>query len=410
MPFRRLILLLLLLLPESCLSLVPFSIRHAVAASSNCPETTTFDVDEDTHLSTRQKLTSALLQISYDGRHFTGWSAANDPKVEPYAQPQPLPTVQSQAIVKASRRRRRNKGSGFVRSVQGVLRSNLAKLYGNIEPNRVIIEGCSRTDKGVHATGMVAQFYVLKQNYYSVDYELSSIQQPSIPGKRTPHPWNATDDSLFEYIPRSLEDLTFALNRMCHDIQIRAYAPIPCKRTNTTNDIPFHPTRSARWKVYRYTFSVGKIHDPTQHRWVWHATNSIDKGKVERACQIMQGTHDFAAFQGAARGSDEKMKRKQRGTRCTIDQATIETISHWHNLTTTFQLEIKGDRFLYKMVRFLVGALVAIGNDKLELNEFENMIKTGSRNGRKFPCAPSHALTLQKVVYNGPIDWEMAEK
>jgi hypothetical protein len=50
------------------------------------------------------------------------------------------------------------------------------------------------------------------------------------------------------------------------------------------------------------------------------------------------------------RGSDGKMKRKQRATRCTVDQATVETVSHWHDLTKTYQFESKGDRFLCKMV------------------------------------------------------------
>jgi tRNA U38,U39,U40 pseudouridine synthase TruA len=62
------------------------------------------------------------------------------------------------------------------------------------------------------------------------------------------------------------------------------------------------------------------------------------------------------------------------------------------------------------MVRFLVGALVAIGSDKLELKEFETMVTTASRNCQKFQCAPSHALTLQKVDYVIPIEWVTAEK
>ena len=43
--------------------------------------------------------------------------------------------------------------------MEGALRANLAKLCGKVDPRASVVEGCSRTDRGVHATGMVAQIY-----------------------------------------------------------------------------------------------------------------------------------------------------------------------------------------------------------------------------------------------------------
>ena len=69
---------------------------------------------------------------------------------------------------KAWKRDRLQRGSkmeprlkGYVRSVQGVLRGHLAKIYGNLDPQQIVVEGCSRTDKGVHARSMMAMIYGL---------------------------------------------------------------------------------------------------------------------------------------------------------------------------------------------------------------------------------------------------------
>lgn len=370
---------------------------------------------------TEARLTTALLQISYDGAHFSGWSAANDSgnaTVPPLDSIDPGPPPFA-----AGRRRRRGRNRrarGFVRSVQGVLRTNLAKLYGNADPARVVVEGCSRTDRGVHATGAVLQFYCLTDEGAAAIAQQGAtalpppVGQPSIPGKRTPHPRNATDASCFAPIPRDLSQLVFALNRMCWDIQVTAFAPTPSDDDDARSR-PFHPTLSARSKTYRYRFSVGPMHDPTQRRLVWHVGDSVDgesanwssKEAVRQACSCLQGRHDFAAFRGAARGPDDKRRRIDQDTVCTIHSITIEEAATWQN-TTTFTLEVKGDRFLYKMVRFLVGAVVAVGQDKLSVDDVDRLLETGVRRENEFECAPAHGLVLHDVEYDPPIEWHPA--
>jgi hypothetical protein len=36
-----------------------------------------------------------------------------------------------------------------------------AKIYGKRRSGRIVVEGCSRTDRGVHARSMIAQIYRL---------------------------------------------------------------------------------------------------------------------------------------------------------------------------------------------------------------------------------------------------------
>jgi tRNA pseudouridine38-40 synthase len=158
----------------------------------------------------------------------------------------------------------------------------------------------------------------------------------------------------------------------------------------------------------------------------------------------MRGTHDFSAFQGAARGSEDKRKRIEQqqnhdgilsspssslatGTICTLFDLRVD-IQHPSNVhedyyypgvdpsVTNFNIVVKGDRFLYKMVRFIVGSLVAVGYGKLDLEDIERAIATGSwdipddPSGRRkqFECAPAHGLTLTHVDYGDSIsfDWQ----
>lgn len=371
--------------------------------------------------------TTALLRVSYDGFHFSGWSSANDDKS---AEEDTVRAPLEPFSLSSGRRRRRISDVSLdptrVRSVEGVLQRSLAKLYGNIDVDRVIVVGSSRTDKGVHALGMVAQIYAYadpsiqsndsSSNVDEVSNEIVPIllPQPSIPGKRLPHPWHSLDPSpCFTPLPKSMPDLTLALNRMMYpEVQVMAYAAVPFDAQDAQ---PFHPSISARSKTYRYTFSVGPMHDPTQWRTVWHlhqSNPSWDIDAIFEAADVLQGCHNFAAFQGAPRGSDEKRRRVNQDTTCTMESIEIRPKRNdiWnHRLATTYEVYITGDRFLYKMVRFLVGALVAVGTGKCSVADIEQFLATGHRQGVALECAPPHGLVLFSVQYDSPLlEWHGA--
>ena len=372
-------------------------------------------------------LTTALLRISYDGCHFTGWSSANDDKSS--SDENEKPRKDSFIIAPTSGRRRRkgltvNTTRLGVRSVEGVLQRSLAKLYGDIDVDRVVVMGCSRTDKGVHALGMVAQIYAYASSPKETDLETSNVEsltpvtlpQPSIPGKRLPHPWHSFDPNpCFVPLPKPLPDLTLALNRMLYpEIQIMAYSAVPIASPDTP---PFHPSLSARTKTYRYTLSVGPMHDPTQLRTVWHVhpsnaanATSWNMENVLQAAQLLQGHHNFSAFQGGPRGSCEKRRRVNQNTMCTMESIEVNRRKYdmWSH-SKTFEIFITGDRFLYKMVRFIVGALVAVGTGKCSIAEIEQFLETGDRQGVTFECAPPHGLVLYSVQYDTPsLEWYVA--
>lgn len=351
-------------------------------------------------------LTTIVLRISYDGGRFSGWSAANDPKEDVNNGSDTDTTLEfPPLLVNTGRKRRRRAlkaaGGGAVRSVQGVVQSNLAKIYGNVDPERIVVEGCSRTDKGVHARSMIAQIYCLSQ---TKDY---SQAESSIPGKRLPHPRHASDDTFFEPLPMTLSKLSFCLNRMLPaDIRVLAMAPTP--DVVSGNDLPFHPTLSSTNKTYCYTLSVGPFHDPTQYRRDWHTGEILCLNNIVEACTVFEGRHNFASFQGAARGSDDKRKRQDQNSVCDLSHVSFTHTSSWLQ-TETYTVTVTGDRFLYKMVRFLVGALVAVGRNQLTPEDIVRVLESGNRGNMTWECAPSHGLMLHDVNYDDHIDWQAAQ-
>ena len=378
----------------------------------------------------QSKLTNAILRISFDGSRFTGWSAANG---------------KTDTSLKTKRRKRnRRRGAveefheaqlpaGFVRSVEGVLKDNLAKLYGDVDPNtRIVVEGCSRTDKGVHATCMIAQVYCLKEEFYIQppgDSNENSTNEV-IRGKRIPHPTSSTDDSCFEALPMNgnLSRMAFSFNRMRPpDVQITGIAPSPILEDGDV----FHASLSSKYKTYEYRLSTGYLSDPTLRKTVWHVGNSeLDLESIQKACELLRGTHDFSAFRGAARGSEEKKKRQdppKESTICTLYDLRLDvqhpaSIPQDHYFpgvepqVQNYNIVVKGDRFLYKMVRFLVGSLLAVGNGKLRVSDIERALEHGNwdipqdPNGKRkqFECAPAHGLTLTHIDYGENIcfDWQ----
>ena len=164
-------------------------------------------------------------------------------------------------------RRNRNRPSssrGLVRSVEGEISFALAKLYGNVPLSCIQVEGCSRTDRGVHARQMIAQIYCLK---CSTDEDTDLF---SIPGKAVGHP-NSPFDSNFKPLPfdSDLAKLTFTLNKMLPpDVRVIDVSPTPMmSRVSQTR--PFHPSLDTMNKTYQYTFSVGELHDPVRRRYVY---------------------------------------------------------------------------------------------------------------------------------------------
>jgi len=222
------------------------------------------------------------------------------------------------------------------RAVQDVIEARLAQILGR--PTR--IHGSGRTDAGVHARAQVFHF-----------------------------------DARWTHGPDKLAAaLRHGLDRAVQIVSVRA---APAK---------FHARFSAKGKVYRYDIYFGDP-DPFMRPFCWAVHAPLDLAAVRTAAAALEGRHDFKAFSGA-NGAENGAEDTVRNLR------HLGVSSRGRHVRVTAE----ADGFLYKMVRRLVGALVAAGEGKLSVREIESLLSFGKRTAR-IQTAPAQGLFLQKVLY-----------
>ena len=139
----------------------------------------------------------------------------------------------------------------------------------------------------------------------------------------------------------------------------------------------FHPTLDAVQKEYHYRICQGLVQNPMLRLYAWHFCAHLDKTKIDEAIAVLIGTHDFNAFANTC----------EKNPICTLESIVFE-----NNI-----FQIRGNRFLYKMVRNLVGTLLYIGCGKL--SSISSILASKDRK-RSGVTAPAHGLCLHQVFYS----------
>ena len=119
-----------------------------------------------------------------------------------------------------------------------------------------------------------------------------------------------------------------------------------------------------------------------------------DHSKMEKAAEVLSGTHDFTSF----RGNNSVPASPVR----TIHDIRIIKKHHF------FHIFVTGEGFLYHMVRNIAGALADAGTGKLTPKDLREILEA---KDRKFlgATAPAHGLCLLKVYFT-PVTKELTEK
>jgi len=221
------------------------------------------------------------------------------------------------------------------RAVQDVIERRLAAVLGR----PVRIHGSGRTDAGVHARGQVFHF-----------------------------------DAAWRH---GAEKLRAALRGgLPPTIQVRSVRPAPRG---------FHARFSARGKVYCYQLHVGGPADPFLHPFCWSIPRRLDVAAMRRAARQLVGRHDFRAFAAAGGGGGGGTVRHLRRL------AISGRGARW-------RITAEGDGFLYKMVRGVTGALVAVGQGRLTPAQVAEILRSGRRPAL-VQTAPAQGLVLARVRY-----------
>ena len=223
---------------------------------------------------------------------------------------------------------------GGLRTVQGEIERAIEKLLGET----VSVNGCSRTDAGVHANSFV----------FNVFLE-SGID---------------------------LRGLKFGLNGVLPpDIAVLSVESAP---------EDFHARYCCKGKEYVYLIHNSETKSPFLADRMYRSWYPIDEKKLERACKGFIGEHDFKAFCAASCDKDITVRE--------IFDYKVEREGDVVKFT------VSGDGFLYNMVRITVGTLLFINDGKLHEDSIPKIIASRDRTlaGK---TVPPQGLYLNRVFY-----------
>ena len=146
----------------------------------------------------------------------------------------------------------------------------------------------------------------------------------------------------------------------------------------------FHARYSALSKEYHYHFHLNPVMDPFKRLYALHVRTPLDLPAIIKATHYFVGTHDFTTFANVGGTQDDTVR--------TLSRLTVE------HETGGIRLEFEGNGFLYKMVRNITGALLAIGQGKLSSEAIPLLLKAEDR--KLAPAAvPPQGLFLVNVRY-----------
>jgi len=209
--------------------------------------------------------------------------------------------------------------------------------------------GCGRTDAGVHAT----QFYVHFDLQFRSDGENSEAGKTKLP------------DPLYSVTG------------------INALLPyqIAVKRIFKVAD-DAHARFDAIERAYHYYLHFHK--DPFKLNRSWLYKGELDVTAMNAAAKILLDHTDFSCF--------SKSNTQTFTNNCKITAAFFEEEENGLRFT------VRADRFLRNMVRAIVGTLIQVGKNELNLAQFKQIIESKSRSNAG-QSVPACGLYLVSVIY-----------
>jgi len=147
----------------------------------------------------------------------------------------------------------------------------------------------------------------------------------------------------------------------------------------------FHSRFDATGKVYFYRIHHGGFADPFENRYCWSIPAKLNVAAMRAGARQLVGKHDFKAF--AAINGVERETTVRNLRRLEVTERGLD-----------LRITAEADGFLYKMVRSLVGGLVAAGEGKLTPDAL-GAILCGARRTHVVQTAPAQGLFLAKVFY-----------
>ena len=199
--------------------------------------------------------------------------------------------------------------------------------------------GSGRTDAGVHARGQVAHL------------DVATKLAPDV-------------------LVRELND------ELPADIHILDARVVPHR---------FHARHDA--VLRRYVYQVSTRRTAFAKPYVWWVKARLDQARMRELAAAFIGRHDFGAF-AVERDDDEASTRVQLERLELIEDGALILVV------------VEGSHFLWRMVRRLVGVLVAVGKGELDVATARGFLQARSELPAQL-TAPASGLFLDRVFYKG---------
>lgn len=231
---------------------------------------------------------------------------------------------------------------GSVPTIQGELQRALGQLLPK-EGNIIPVVGASRTDSGVHALGNVACFDT----------------ESTIPAANFPKAIN-------RYLPTDI--------RVLQAVEV---------------SMDFHPRFVPHEKCYEYRVDCGRVANPLTRLYAYNYTYPLDLERMRAAARELVGVHDFTSF------VNPDSQVFEHGGDAVREIYSIDILEE----NTQLVIRIRGNGFLYHMIRIIVGTLLVIGNGRRAPEDIRTMLAAKDRTTAG-PTVPAHGLCLCALHYD----------
>lgn len=217
------------------------------------------------------------------------------------------------------------------------IQSVVQKALATVLRSSLDLSGSSRTDAGVHAEGQVAHF-----------------------------DWDE---------PLDLKKLVFSLNSLLpSDIRI-----VSLEKAKDS----FHARYSALEKIYRYHLCFTQ--DPFTKLYSLNIAGPLDLDAIGEALGYLVGKQDFSSFANA-------------GGKENLDPVRTLFAADFNRTDEGGIFTFRGNGFLYKMVRNIVGTLIDVGKGRIPAEKIPLILAAKDRK-KAGASAPAKGLFLQKILY-----------
>ncbi len=218
-------------------------------------------------------------------------------------------------------------------------------------PGVIPVVGASRTDSGVHALGNVACFDT----------------ESTIPAANFPKAIN-------RYLPA--------------DIRVMQADEV---------SMDFHPRFVPHEKCYEYRIDNGRVANPLTRLYAYNYTYPLDLERMRAAARELVGVHDFTSF------VNPDSQVFEHGGDAVREIYSMDILEEGTQLV----IRIRGNGFLYHMIRIIVGTLLVIGNGRRAPEDIRTMLAAKDRTTAG-PTVPAHGLCLCALRYDAAVTAEDA--